>query len=96
MAEKQTYKVLRRLDGSDRAYEIGDTREMTAADAKHLVELGALEPVSGKAAKAPPAEETKEEPVEWEHHEIAKAEEAPLNKAEEPAPVTKTTRAMRK
>lgn len=88
MAEKQTYKVLRRLD-ADRAYEIGDTRELTETDAKHLVALGALEPVAGKSAKAAKAEE----PVEMEHVEFdAKAEDAPLNKAEAAAPAKKGRR----
>jgi hypothetical protein len=59
MAEKQKFRVLRRMDG-DRLYEEGDEREMTAAEAKHLVDLGALEPIE---AKAEPAPQNKSEPA---------------------------------
>jgi len=65
MAAKVTYKVLRRLDG-DQLYNPGDTREMTEIEAKHLVALGVLERVDGKAADAP----------------ANKAEASPPNKAE--------------
>ncbi|MDB5597388.1 MAG: hypothetical protein JWM36_4349 [Hyphomicrobiales bacterium] len=39
-----TFKVLRRMEG-DKLYDAGDTREMSKADAAHLVKLGVLEPV---------------------------------------------------
>jgi hypothetical protein len=64
MAEKQKFRVLRRMDG-DRLYEAGEEREMTAADAKHLVDLGVLEPIAVKAEATPQN----------------KAEPAPANKA---------------
>jgi hypothetical protein len=51
MSEKQTYKVLVQLDG-DKPYFKGDTREMTEAEAQHLVDLGVLE-------KVEPATETR-------------------------------------
>lgn len=51
------YKVLVRMDG-DRLYEAGDTRELNANDARHLVALGALEEVGGRAKAA----ETEDEP----------------------------------
>jgi hypothetical protein len=79
MADTQKYKVLRRMDG-DRLYEPGDVREMMAADAKHLLDLGVLEPVDGKAEKG--AEKAEPAPAN-------KAEPPPANKAE---PIT-TTRA---
>ncbi len=66
MAEKFTYKVLRQMDG-DKQYFEGDTRELTEAEAKHLVDLGVLEK-TGKAKSEPAAEN--------------KAEEAPANKVE--------------
>jgi len=66
MAEKFTFKVLRQMDG-DKQYFEGDTREMTEAEAKHLVSLGVLEKVG--EAKSEPAPQNK-------------AEEARANKAE--------------
>jgi len=65
MAEKFIYKVLRQMDG-DRQYLEGDTRELTEAEAKHLVDLGVLKRVG--SAKSEPASENK-------------AEAAPANKA---------------
>lgn len=55
MAEKLSWKVKRRHMG-DRFYEVGDTREATFAEVKHLV--GTVleddpQPVSEKAESAP-------------------------------------------
>jgi hypothetical protein len=65
-----TYKVLRRMEG-DKLYAAGDTRELSKADAAHLVKLGVLEPVDADedAAKAEAAP-------------LNKMESAPLNKGE--------------
>lgn len=52
MAELQTYRVIRTMDG-DRRYEAGDTRELDPNDARHLVALGALVPVDTKVEAAP-------------------------------------------
>lgn len=38
MADKNTYRVLRPMDG-DRLYAVGDTRVLTAQEAAHLVPL---------------------------------------------------------
>lgn len=89
------FKVLRRLDG-DKLYEAGDVRELSEADAKHLVALGSLEPVAEKAEAAPknkmeaapankaePASETKAD----EPSVTATAEPV----ADEPAPAPKKT-----
>jgi len=66
MAEKFTYKVLRQMDG-DKQYFEGDTRELTEAEAKHLVDLGVLKKVGAAKSEAAP---------------MNKAESAPANKAE--------------
>ena len=52
-----TYRVLRAMTG-DKPYAVGDTRELTPADAKHLLNLGVLEPV-----KAAPEYANKQEPA---------------------------------
>lgn len=63
MAQQHSYEVLRRLDG-DKVYEPGDTREMTEADAKHLVDLGCLRKApADMAAKSAPPPEDKAEPA---------------------------------
>jgi hypothetical protein len=81
------FKVLRALDG-DRFYQPGETREMAPADAKHLVDLGALEEI--KASERAPEPEPAPTPQPEQ-----KAEEPPLNKAE-PAPQNKAARGRRK
>lgn len=48
MADLKTYRVLRRHEG-DRMYEEGDTRELSEAEAAHLIP-NVLEPVAEKAA----------------------------------------------
>lgn len=75
MATKK-FKVMRALDG-DRFYAPGDVREMSAADAKQLVDLGALQPIEDAAADEGSAPDGKSEP-----ERLNKAEPAPLNKAE--------------
>ncbi|MBY5689348.1 hypothetical protein HFO41_10985 [Rhizobium leguminosarum] len=56
MSSKVIYTVLRSHEG-DKFYKEGDKRELSAAEAKHLVELGVLakaEPTpQNKAAPAP-------------------------------------------
>lgn len=57
------FKVLRRHDG-DKEYHEGDVRTAEAADVKHLVDLGVLQPVRAKAEaplknKAEPKAENK-------------------------------------
>lgn len=66
MSDTKTYKVLRALDG-DKSYAIGDTRELSAADAKHLLDLGVIEEAGGAKQEAAP---------------VNKAEAAPVNKSE--------------
>jgi hypothetical protein len=51
-AEMPEYKVLRQHDG-DKQYWEGDKRELSAADAKQLVDLGVLKEVKAKAETAP-------------------------------------------
>lgn len=48
MADKVKFQVLREMEG-DRFYRAGETREMAEADAVHLVRLGVLKKVDGKA-----------------------------------------------
>lgn len=50
MAEKTTYRVLREMQG-DRIYAPGETRELRASDAAHLVVLGVLEKIPARSAK---------------------------------------------
>lgn len=45
MSNLTTYKVLRSHEG-DKFYSDGDTRELSAADAKHLVDLGVLKEIA--------------------------------------------------
>lgn len=56
MAQKQTYRVLREMQGKH-DYAVGDTRQLTADEAAHLVKLGVLQLVGpkpkGKAAPKP-------------------------------------------
>lgn len=51
------YTVLRHMDG-DRPYAAGETRELSEADAAHLVRLGVLAPAGQKADQ--PAEDKAE------------------------------------
>lgn len=46
------YRVLIQHDG-DHQYWQGDKRTMAEADAKHLVDLGVLEPIGTKSEDAP-------------------------------------------
>lgn len=82
-----SYRVLRAMQG-DRNYAEGDTRELTPAEAKHLVDLGVLKdlgPVKeGKASAdeaAPDSEGKKQAP-------------APANK-QAPEPANKAVRAAK-
>jgi hypothetical protein len=70
---KHTYRVLRQMTG-DKPYLPGDTRELTPADAKHLVLLGVLEdlgPVAVEKAapehanKLAPSVKNKSRKDEW-------------------------------
>lgn len=42
MADRQKYTVHRAMQGDDKAYERGDTRELSAADAAPLLASGAI------------------------------------------------------
>lgn len=44
------YEVLREMQG-DKNYKPGDHRDLSDADAKHLVDLGVLRKVGGKATR---------------------------------------------
>lgn len=88
MATKK-FRVMRALDG-DRLYAPGDVREMSAADAKQLVDLGALQPIEDAAADEVGAPDGKPEPDLQ-----GKSEPEPLNKAE-PAPLNKAERKTRR
>jgi hypothetical protein len=68
MSKMVTYKVLRSHEG-DRFYKDGETRELSTADAKHLVDLGVLEEAVSGSEKAEMPPENKQEA-------------SPLNKAE--------------
>jgi hypothetical protein len=62
---KHTYRVLRQMTG-DKPYLPGDTRDLTPAEAKHLVALGVLKdlgPVKTEAEKAAPAHANKQAPA---------------------------------
>ena len=50
MADKKTYTVHRGMHGDGRDYQVGDTRELTEADAAELVASGALS-LMGEAPK---------------------------------------------
>lgn len=63
----KTYRVLRQMDG-DRPYKPGETRQLSEADAAHLVRLGVL--VEVKAESEPSS--------------MNKVELAPANKARPP------------
>lgn len=54
MADKKTYRYLRPLEG-DRFYNVGDTRDMSPAEAKHLLDLGVIEEASSEKVEAAPA-----------------------------------------
>lgn len=70
MADLQKYRVLRIQDG-DRTYVPGDIRELTAADAKHLLDLGVLEAADEATQKAEPAPENKAESTVDNKAEVA-------------------------
>jgi len=81
---KKTYRVLRQLDG-DKQYLPGDTRELSPADAKHLVDLGALVEIDGAAADYDEGQED-EGAGEKAQPPVENKAEAPVeNKAEVPA-----------
>lgn len=61
MADTVKVKVLRHLQG-DEAYEPGDTRELSRADAERLAATGAVEIVGAKA-EAPPANKAEPKPA---------------------------------
>ena len=52
MSEKLSFRVKRRHMG-DRFYEVGDTREATRAEVKHLIGTVLEEPAAGKSEPAP-------------------------------------------
>lgn len=56
MAEKHTYIVKRAMSAGTESFARGDERQMTEADAKHLVDTGALKlKPAAKPAPAKPA-----------------------------------------
>lgn len=61
----KTYKVLERHIGENaqEPYKPGDTRELSAADAKALVDLGLLQEVEDEPADAKAAPATKPAPA---------------------------------
>jgi len=58
---KHTYRCLRPMRG-DRDYMVGDVREMDAAEAKHLVDLGVVEDLGQIKEKADPEHQNKAAP----------------------------------
>lgn len=52
MSTTKHYRVLRAMDG-DRFYREGESRSMSAADALHLVRLGALEEIMAQPEAEP-------------------------------------------
>ncbi|QEN86884.1 hypothetical protein FZC33_11335 [Labrys sp. KNU-23] len=80
------YKVLRPLDAGSESFAIGAIRELSTADAAHLVRLNCLEEVAETEAEAG---EAGDGGGKQEGEGLNKAEIDPDNKAEAAAPKNK-------
>lgn len=91
------FKVNRRLEG-DRPYNVGDDREMTAAEAAPMVRSGALTPANKEAEEAVaallgPKDSWGVRPaMETDHEAVAAAAVSPLTVTEPETPAGRSRR----